>query len=116
MPADACGEMRKAGIAAAATVLVVAGAFVWARVSLSGAALRADVALQLSEALGQPVSIGSIAPSLWPRSSVTFADVQIGDPVRASGARIVLPLPPFTLRSAPSGSRGSISCRYRRSA
>jgi uncharacterized protein involved in outer membrane biogenesis len=114
--------LKKTGIAAlAVVVLVLAGGFLWARAVLTGDNVRAALAAQLSKALGQPVSIGRLGASAFPRVTVTLGDVKIGDPVRLQlanlriatnvrallsrriehatlrldGARIELPLPPL---------------------
>lgn len=120
--------LRKVLIAVV-VLLVVAGIGValWARSVLGGDAVRTALAGQISEAIGQPVTIGSVGASIYPRITVNLGDVRIGDPVRIQartldvgtdfrallsrrieqarlrldGARIELPLPPFSF-SAPS--------------
>lgn len=115
-------------------VLLVAmvGVWGWARVALGGDAVRRDVASQVSEALGQPVSIGAIGPTFFPRLSLTLQDVMVGSSdeiaidrvdmsaalvalasrriehasVRVSGAHVELPLPVFTLPASSSGDGG----------
>lgn len=85
--------------------------------------VRTSVEAQLSEALGQPVIIGSIGATVLPRVTMVLSDVRIGSParitvsrldvgasarallsrridqatVRIDGARIELPLPTFSV-------------------
>lgn len=111
-------------IAVAAIVLVVAaiaGVALLARSVLTGDNVRAAVAAQVSSAIGQPVTIGSIGASVYPRVTMDLTDVTIGEPariqlpavhvetglwplfsrrieqaaLRIDGARITLPLPDF---------------------
>lgn len=109
-------------------VLVLAiGIFFWARSVLGQDAVRTALASQISQAIGQPVTIGSISASIYPRVTVVLGEVAIGAPVRISastlrigadvrallsrriehgsmrldGARIELPLPPLTLGGSP---------------
>jgi uncharacterized protein involved in outer membrane biogenesis len=110
-------------------VLAVAtiGLVVAARTLLTGDNVRAAVASQLSQALGQPVSIGGIGASVYPRVTIDLTQVSIGQParltfatlhlgtglqallsrriegadIRIDGARVTLPLP------ALGGSSGS---------
>ena len=105
--------------------LVIAGSviYVWARAALSGEAVRAGLERQLSQALAQPVTIRAARAGIWPRVTVHLDDVAIGRPatitirqldvgadlgalisrriehgtLKASGARITLPLPAFML-------------------
>lgn len=102
------------------------GLFFWARSAVANDFVRSGLAAQISEALGQPVSIGSIAVRLYPRVTVDLGTVTIGDPprihietlhvgtnlrallsrriehaeVRLSGARVSLPLPPLAVAAA----------------
>lgn len=116
-------------------LLVTAGSvvYVWARAVFSGEAVRAGVERQLSHALAQPVTIRAARAGIWPRVTVHLDDVAIGNPatitirqldvgadlsallsrriedavLKASGARITLPLPAFPLASsAPPTARG----------
>jgi uncharacterized protein involved in outer membrane biogenesis len=96
---------------------------VLARRALTGEHVRAALASQLSSALGQPVTIGTLDVSIYPRVTMDLADVQIGPSagihldavhlgvalrallsrriehadVRVQGARITLPLPRFAI-------------------
>ena len=116
--------MKKIAIAVV-VVLVLGGVglALWARSVLTGDNVRAAIAAQVSEALGQPVTIGGIGASIYPRVTVDLSDVAIGQPariqlrslhlgadfralvsrrieqakVKATGARIELPLPAFDL-------------------
>ena len=113
----------KTFLLAAAALLIVLGAavYVWARSVLTGDAVRTAVAAQLAEALGQPVTIGGLGVSIFPRVTMDLSDVAIGKPariairrlhvstalgallsrriehagVRLEGARVDLPLPPL---------------------
>jgi uncharacterized protein involved in outer membrane biogenesis len=64
-----------AAVVALALLLVVA---VVLRQSLRQGPLRAEAEARLSEALGQPVTIGDIGVSLVPRLSLTGRDVRVG--------------------------------------
>jgi uncharacterized protein involved in outer membrane biogenesis len=112
-------------------VLLATGLFVWARAVFTEDTVRVALANQLSRALGQPVTIGSIAVTIVPRLTVNLGQVTIGEPARIrvqtlhvgadfrallsrriehgrlelSGARIELPLPSFTA----GGSSTSVS-------
>jgi uncharacterized protein involved in outer membrane biogenesis len=104
-------------------VLLSTGLFLWARDVFTADAVRVALANQLSTALGQPVTIGSIAVTIVPRLTINLRQVTIGEPARIrvqtlhmgadfrallsrhiehgrlelSGARIELPLPSFTV-------------------
>lgn len=106
-----------------ASVALVAGLFFWARAVLTQDNVRVALAGRLSEALGQPVSIGTIGAGIFPRVTVNLGDVTIGEPasvrierlqvgtnlrallsrriehadLRLTGARIDLPLPDLAL-------------------
>lgn len=110
----------------AAVVVLVAGTFVWARSILATDSVRTAIAAQLSTAIGQPVAIGGIGATIFPRVTVTLEQVAIGQPprirvsalhvgasvgallsrriehgsLRLTGARIELPLPPLGTSSA----------------
>jgi uncharacterized protein involved in outer membrane biogenesis len=111
-------------------VLLTTGLFLWARAVFTGDIVRVALANQLSRALGQPVTIGSIAVTIVPRLTVNLGQVTIGEPARISartlhvgadfrallsrhiehgrlelsGARVELPLPSFTVGDSSSGS------------
>jgi len=111
-------------------VLLSTGLFLWARAVFTGDIVRVALANQLSRALGQPVTIGSIAVTIVPRLTVNLGQVTIGEPARIrvqtlhvgadfrallsrhiehgrlelSGARIELPLPSFAVGDSTSGS------------
>jgi len=118
---------KKLLIAGGAVVLVGSlGLFLWARSVLTGDTVRLAVAGQLSKALGQPVTIGSLGATIFPRVTMTLGDVAIGQParitakelyvgtdfrallsrriehavVRLTGSRVQLPLPPLGGASA----------------
>jgi uncharacterized protein involved in outer membrane biogenesis len=95
--------------------------FVWGRSVLAQDSVRTAIAARLTEALGQPVSIGGIGASVYPRVAVNLENVSIGPQanirvsslrigtdfrallsrriehgsMRLTGARIQLPLPVF---------------------
>lgn len=108
----------------AAIVLILAvgiGLYFYAQAIFASDLVRTQVAAQLSSALGQPVSIGTIGARIVPRVAVALGEVRIGDPARitieridmatalgalltrridratahVSGVRIELPLPAF---------------------
>jgi uncharacterized protein involved in outer membrane biogenesis len=110
------------------------GLFIWVRSVFADDAVRTTLAAQLSKSLGQPVKVGSIGATLYPRVSVSLGDVAIGDPAKIrvnslkvgadfrallsrriehatldlSGARVELPLPEFSLSgSSPTASAAS---------
>lgn len=64
------------------------GLYFWARSVLSGDAVRATVQAQLSRALGQPVTIGSVHPTIFPRVTLNLNDVTIGQPARVTVRRV----------------------------
>ena len=102
-------------------VVLGGGVYFWARSVLAQDSVRAALAAQLSSALGQPVTVGSISAGIYPRVTVDLGEVAIGQPVRIQvrtlrlatgfrallsrriehatvhldGAKIELPLPAF---------------------
>ena len=106
-------------IAVAMLVLAGVGLTLLARYVFTGPNVRAAVEAQVSAALGQPVTIGGIGASVYPRVTMDLTDVTIGRParlqlasvhlgtglralisrriegadVRVEGARLTLPLP-----------------------
>lgn len=106
-------------------VALSAGLFFWARAVFGQDTVRTALAAQLSKALGQPVTIGSVGAKIYPRLAVDLGTVAIGQPGRLavetlsvgtdfrallsrriehaslnlSGARIELPLPEFAFTS-----------------
>ena len=114
--------MKKVAVGLA-IILIIGGIAlaIFARSVLTGENVRAAVAAQLSSALGQPVRIGDLGASVYPRVTMDLGDVAIGEPariqlekvhlgtdlralisrriehadVRVDGARIELPLPSF---------------------
>lgn len=109
-------------------VLLAIGAVVWARSILATDAVRTAIAAQASKAIGQPVTIGGIGASVFPRVSIDLEQVTIGQPpriqaetlhvatnfrallsrriehaaLRLSKARIELPLPSFGGTAPPT--------------
>ena len=104
-------------------VAVTVDLYFWAQSIFSSDLVRTRVAAQMSSALGQPVEIGTIGATIFPRVTMSLGEVRIGNPARVtvaqldvgtalrallsrriegaaihlSGARIELPLPPFTI-------------------
>jgi uncharacterized protein involved in outer membrane biogenesis len=123
-------------IAIVLVFVVVAGsvavAFL-ARSVLTGENVRAALASQVSAALGQPVTIGGLDASIYPRVTMDLADVRIGSTsaihldavhvgvalrallsrriegaaVRVDGARITLPLPSFAIAQGTDAAASS---------
>jgi uncharacterized protein involved in outer membrane biogenesis len=116
--------------------LAVAGSLAVAflvRSVLTGENVRAALAAQVSTALGQPVTIGGLDASIYPRVTMDLADVRIGSAsavhldavhigvalrallsrrienaaIRVDGARITLPLPPFAIGRNPDSAGSS---------
>ena len=119
--------VKKIVIGALVFVLVASvGLFFWARAVFTHDTVRTALANQLSQSLGQPVTVGSIGAAIYPRVTVNLGDVTIGQPpriqvqtlhvgtdfrallsrriehasMRLSGARVELPLPEFALTSS----------------
>jgi hypothetical protein len=107
-------------------ILIVAiGLSIWVRSAFAKDTVRAAFAGQLSRVLGQPVTVGSIAATFYPRVTVNLGQVAIGAPARItvqtlhvgadfrallsrrieharlelSGAHVELPLPHFSVGS-----------------
>src|SRR5215213_5882369 len=102
-------------------ILLAIGAVVWVRSILATETVRTAIAAQASKAIGQPVTIGGIGASIFPRVSIDLQQVAIGQPpriqaetlhvatnfrallsrriehaaLRLSKARVELPPPPF---------------------
>jgi hypothetical protein len=120
---------------AALILLAVASlvVFAWARSVFGEDAVRTALAAQLSKSLGQPVNIGRIGVTIYPRLTVNLGAVKVGTPariqietlqigtdlrallsrriehgvIRLIGAHVELPLPAFaTGSSGPVGSDG----------
>jgi len=113
-------------------VLGSIGLAILARRVLTGDNVRAAVASQMASAIGQPVTIGGLGASIYPRVTMDLTDVGIGQPARiqlrkvhvgtdlrallsrriehadvlVDGARIELPLPTFSLPGATSSPDG----------
>jgi uncharacterized protein involved in outer membrane biogenesis len=69
-------------------VLVASGLFEWAQSVLTGDAVRTSLAARLSDSLGQPVTIGSLTASIFPRLSLNLKDVAIGRPGQLTAGTI----------------------------
>jgi uncharacterized protein involved in outer membrane biogenesis len=115
--------MVKKVVAAVAAVIVIAviGAIVWAQSILATDTVRTAIAGQVAKAIGQPVAIGGIGASIFPRVTINLDQVTVGEPariqvatihvgtnfgallsrriehgaLRLSGAKIEMPLPSF---------------------
>ena len=113
-------------------ILTSIGLYFWARAVFTQDTVRTALAAQLSTSLGQPVTIGRIGATIYPRVTVNLDEVAIGQPprirvqtlhvgtdfgallsrriehatLRLAGARIELPLPDFAIASPPSPSSG----------
>ena len=124
--------LKKALVAALVLIVLLStGLFLWAKTVFGKDTVRTALADQLSKALGQPVKVGSIAATIFPRVTVNLGQVMIGEPARIrvdtlhvgtdfaallsrrieharlelSGAHVELPLPAFTIGSdSTSGS------------
>ena len=126
--------LKKVAIGLVVLMLVLGvGGFFWARSVLATDAVRTALADQLSKALGQPVTVGSVAATIYPRVTVSLTDVTIGKdaPIRIGAldvgtdfrallsrriehaalhvdrSRIQLPLPPLALGSSQPSSSGA---------
>lgn len=126
--------LKKVLIGAVALVVVLAlGLFIWARTVFTQDTVRVALAGQLSKALGQPVTVGGMAATIYPRVTVRLEEVAIGEPARIhvhaldvgtdfgallsrriehadlhlSGARIELPLPPLAIASSAAPANSS---------
>lgn len=123
--------MKKIALAVVALIIVVGLVlFFWARSIFTGDYVREAVAAQLSQRLGQPVTIATLGAGVFPRVTLDLGDVTIGQPariqvkalhvgtnvgallsrriehadIRVDGARIELPLPSFGAASPASGT------------
>ena len=75
--------LKKIAIALAILiVMLAAGVFFWARAGFQSDTVRLALADQLSKALGQPVKVGSISATIYPRLTVNLDAVAIGEPSR----------------------------------
>jgi len=129
--------LKKVAIGMAVLVIVGGlGIVVLARTVWTGDTVRTALAAQVSEAIGQPVSIGGIGASIYPRVTIDLTDVAIGQPariqlrslhmgtglgalfsrrieraaIRIDGARLELPLPDLgAASSAPPETPGVAS-------
>jgi uncharacterized protein involved in outer membrane biogenesis len=125
------GMVRKILIVGVTVVIVASiGLFFWAKAVFTQETVRTALAEQLSKSLGQPVAIGGISASIFPRVTVNLTGVELGRPARIhvqtlrlgtdfravlsrriehaaiqlKGAKIELPLPEFAITSTPADS------------
>ena len=91
----------------AVTVIVLAGLglALLVRYVFAGPNVRAAVEDQLSAALGQPVTIGGLGASVYPRVTMDLTDVTIGQPARIRLASVHLGTGLRALISAPYRAR-----------
>ena len=81
--------MKKVLIGAVLLLAVVAGGlYLWAHAILASDTVRSAVESQLSAALGQPVRVGSMGATIFPRVTMTLNDVRIGEPARITARRL----------------------------
>ncbi|MFN7981915.1 MAG: AsmA family protein [Vicinamibacterales bacterium] len=120
--------MMKKVVAGAVVVLLLgaAGTFFWARSIFETDMVKHALASQLSKSLGQPVTIGSVKATVYPRVTISLRDVTIGEQrevtmqsidvgtalgallsrriehasLRVADAHVTLPLPDLHLGSA----------------
>jgi uncharacterized protein involved in outer membrane biogenesis len=114
-------------------VVLSIGLFIWVRSVFAQDGVRTALAAQLSKSLGQPVEVGSIGATIYPRVTVNLGDVTIGNPARIrvqklhvgadfgallsrrieharlelSGAHVQLPLPAFSVGSGSAAEPSS---------
>ena len=69
-------------------ISVAGGVYFWAHTILASDTVRSAVESQLSAALGQPVRVGSMGATIFPRVTMTLNDVRIGEPARITAARL----------------------------
>lgn len=75
--------VKKIALSVAVIVLVAAaGLFLWARSVFTHDGVRAALAEQLTKALGQPVHVGGVAATIYPRVTMRLEEVTIGQPAR----------------------------------
>lgn len=130
--------MVKKVVAGVVVVLVLGGAaaFFWARSVFETDLVKQALAAQLSKALGQPVTVGGVKATIYPRVTISLREVTIGEQreitvqsidvgtalgallsrriehatLHVAGAHLALPLPDLHLASASSsGSADSSS-------
>ena len=126
--------LKKVLLGALVLILLLSiGLFLWARAVFTHDNVRTALADQLSKALGQPVSVTTIAASIYPRMTVNLGRVTIGKPARIqvqtlhlgadfgallsrrieharvelSGAHVELPLPDFAIGSGSTAGSSS---------
>ncbi len=129
--------MVKKVVAGAVVVLLLAGAgaFFWARAVFETDLVKHALASQLSRALGQPVTVGSVKATVYPRVTISLREVTVGEQremtmqsidvgtalgallsrriehatLRVADAHLALPLPDLHLSTASSSSAGDAS-------
>src|SRR5262245_35389731 len=70
------------------TAAIAGGLYFWAHAIFASDAVRNAVESQLTNALGQPVRIGSMGATVFPRVTMTLNDVRIGEPARITASRL----------------------------
>ena len=69
-------------------ILLATGLYFWAHAIFASDTVRRAVEAQLTSALGQPVRIGGIGATVFPRVTMTLSDVRIGEPARITASRL----------------------------
>lgn len=64
------------------------GVYFWAHAIFASDTVRAAIESQLTAALGQPVRVGSMGATIFPRVTMTLNDVRIGEPARITASRL----------------------------
>lgn len=81
--------LKKLAIGVLALAIAAAALLYWrAQAIFSSDLVRTSVASQLSRALGQPVTIGSIGATILPRVTMVLSDVNIGEPAAVTVSRL----------------------------
>jgi uncharacterized protein involved in outer membrane biogenesis len=82
--------MAKRVLAVSCLLVIVLGAglYFWAQAIFASDTVRQAVEAQLTTALGQPVRIGGIGATVFPRVTMTLSDVRIGEPARITAQRL----------------------------
>jgi uncharacterized protein involved in outer membrane biogenesis len=83
--------LKKLGLGVLGLVLaLVAALYFWGQSVLASDAVKTTLATQISSYLGQPVTIGSLSASVYPRVSITLNDVTIGTHQEIHAARLAV--------------------------
>ena len=89
VPADNPYAMKKVLVAVGLLAVGLAGGvYFWAHAIFASDTVRAAIESQLTAALGQPVRVGSMGATIFPRVTMTLNDVRIGEPARITASRL----------------------------